>query len=64
MTFQLGDYPAGVAWSVFLCNLDAQAHVWQTRWELVNVSGAASTSTPTPLPVESILAAGQAAQGT
>ena len=43
--YELGDYPPGVAWSVFLCNNDTQAHIWETRWECNLL-----TDTPTALP--------------
>lgn len=61
-SFEMGnDYPPGVAWSVFLCNLDLQPHNWETRWELSSLT----PSTPTPvapsLTAADILAAGVAA---
>lgn len=46
--YDLGDYPPGVAWSVFLCNSDLQSHSWETRWQLnlMTPNQAATVSQP------------------
>lgn len=32
--YQLGDYPNGVPWTVFLVNNDTQSHIWELRWQV------------------------------
>lgn len=56
--FTLGDdYPNGVAWSVFVCNLDLQSHSWQTRWTLDIAPVTSTTPASTSLSADAIYAA-------
>jgi hypothetical protein len=47
-------YPAGVPWSVFLVNTDTQAHSWETRWVLEEVSQQQASAVPQPIPASQI----------
>ena len=42
-------YPAGVGWSVFLCNLDVNAHSWEVRFASNTIANLTTTPTVTPV---------------
>lgn len=48
----LTGYPAGSPWTIFLVNLDLQAHVWQTRWALETATAPPPLIAPAPIPVD------------
>lgn len=60
--YQLGDYPNGVPWTVFVCNNDVLAHVWELRWQVNYVSSAPATQANV-LTAEEIAAAAPAVTG-
>lgn len=52
--FDLVDYPAGVPWTVFVCNLDLQSHVWQITWEMETEPVGTTPAAPVSLPPATI----------
>lgn len=57
-SFDLTDYPAGVPWSVFVCNLDILSHVWQVTWEMETADTTVQPAAAVILPPSVIVAAG------
>lgn len=61
--YDLSDaFPAGVSWSVFVCNLDTGPHTWETRWELTLSTSLAVAVAP-QLTAGDILQAAQSSSG-
>lgn len=58
---ELSNYPAGPQWSVFMFNLDPEAHSWQVRFEFDEIIGATIDTTTVPIAPDDITAAGDAA---
>lgn len=44
--FDLHNYPNGVAWSAFVCNLDLQPHSWQVIFEGDNLTSTDTSAIP------------------
>ena len=61
LTFDLTNYPAGPAWSAFVCNNDTQSHAWEVILELDEIGETAPALTVEPLSLSSIYAAGTTA---
>lgn len=61
--FDLSSYPNGVTWSVFMCNLDLIAHVWQVIFEGDNLPDTPGSSAAPPPTSDQVMAAAVAALG-
>lgn len=61
--FDLSDYPNGVQWSVFMCNLDLQPHAWQVIFEGDNLPDTPGSGAAPPPTAEDIMTAATAALG-
>lgn len=62
-SMDLHGYPAGPQWSVFLCNTDRIAHVWQVRFEFDEIGATVDTAAPAALSADDIIAAAPTTAG-
>lgn len=60
--YDISDFPAAGSWTIFLCNNDLQAHVWETIWEGTVTNSDTVVTSPQALPASSIYAASQPSQ--
>lgn len=56
--YDIIDMVPGVQWQVFMCNSDLQAHSWQVRFELDELTSEGPQPSAAPLPVSLINEAG------
>lgn len=49
LPFDMSSYPDGVSWSVFLCNLDLQSHVWLVIFEGDTLVDPGASAPPQPI---------------
>lgn len=61
--FDLSSYPNGVTWSVFMVNLDLQAHVWQVIFEGDNLPVTSAAQIPAPPSEADVMAAAMSQLG-